>query len=315
MTDTNTNTQALIDFVAAHAKAEIVQVEGQNGQPLTDVLVLPAGLAAHSVKKYLDEYRSAPERRQGNATFTDLASLIAHANRFKDADSALFACDDRSKPHITAVLDYHRAGAESAPRFGRHRGVYNFPLSDEWKAWMAANGKGMAQSDFAAFLEDRIVDVIPPPDFVHADFDGPDSPDKKLADLAELLGGNFAGPAKLMEMARGLSVNQAARVKNAANLSSGEISVQFETEHQDTQGQPIKVPNLFLIAIPVFVNGAAYRIAVRLRYRLDGGSIKWSYQLYRTDKVFDHAFDEAVARAATETGLPVLRGQPESERA
>ncbi|MDE8453326.1 DUF2303 family protein, partial [Klebsiella pneumoniae] len=81
-----------------------------------------------------DQYRTNPLRRAGTATMLSLDSLIDHVNRFKDADTVVFADDSRSAPSMTAVLDYHRAGASGDPRFGKHRSLYAFPLSDEWKA-------------------------------------------------------------------------------------------------------------------------------------------------------------------------------------
>jgi hypothetical protein len=59
------------------------------------------------------------------------------------------------------------------------------------------------------------------------------------------------------------------------------------------------VPNLFLIAIPLFVNSWVYRIAVRLRYRKNGGKVVWFYQLYRHDLTFQKAFEEHARRPAT----------------
>jgi hypothetical protein len=76
--------------------------------------------------------------------------------------------------------------------------------------------------------------------------------------------------------------------------------------------KPVKVPNLFLIGIPVFEGGPLYRIPVRLRYRLAGGRVTWIVRRYRPEAVFKDAFDEALARIGEATGLPVLRGAPEA---
>lgn len=71
------------------------------------------------------------------------------------------------------------------------------------------------------------------------------------------------------------------------------------------------MPSIFLIGIPVFNNGPFYRIAARLRYRKNGGKIVFWYDLWRTDRTFDHAFSEAVERVKVETDLPVFIGKPE----
>ena len=133
--------------------------------------------------------------------------------------------------------------------------------------------------------------------------------------FVDLLGGRgkLAEPSKLMEIANGLQVLESSNVKQAQNLSTGEMKIEFESEHQtmDTAGQSMTVPSLFAIGIPVFANGPAYRILARLRYRKSGPKVVFFYELWRTDQVFDHAFDEATELAGSETGLPVLLGLPE----
>jgi Uncharacterized conserved protein (DUF2303) len=256
--------------------------------------VLPASM--------FDDYRTRPIRRKGTATLLDLTSLIAHVERFKDADTLLFAQDNRQSPSLTAVLDYHKAGADADPRFGEHRAKFAFPLSDEWKAWVGGDKKPMSMVDFAAFLEDRIIDVLDDPT---------DLPDD-MQRFVKAIGGNIASPTKLMEIAVGLKVHEKSNVGETVNLASGEGEISFVSTHTDGAGKPLKVPNLFLIGIPVFKNDIAYRIAVRLRYRKrDGGLLFW-YELWRQEPVFDHAFGEALDRVRKETGLSVLLGSPEA---
>jgi hypothetical protein len=293
------------------------------------VLLAPSGIQAFSIKNLLDEYAPQPDRRRGTATVTDIESFIAIANRFKDDQSALFGLAELTPPKasLTAVFNYNRRGGDVATdqdgagvaRHGDHRAVYDFPFSDQWKAWIKMNGEAMSQTDFAAFIEDRIADVeMPDPALLGSlnavatggDF-GEKTPTEQLAALAKLLGGEFATPNRLVELSRGLAVREGSKVKGFTNLSSGETQIQYETEHTDDAGQPLKVPNLFLIAIPLFVNSWAYRIAVRLRYRLMNGKVVWFYQLYRHDLTFQKAFEEHCTKAATETELPLYLGKPE----
>lgn len=251
-----------------------------------------------------DMYRVAPKSRQGTAEFTAIESLIAHVNRFKDQDSALFAIDDRDNPSITAVLDYHRAGADADPRFGRHRSQFKFPLSDEWREWNKHDDKAFSMGEFAAFLEDRIIDVL---DLIP----GEDSLPEDMQRFVNTVGGTIASPSKLIELSVGLKVNEQSAVKEAINLASGEAQVQFVSQHVDEAGQPLRVPGLFLIGIPVFKNGPHYRLAARLRYRKTPGGLVFFYQLWRADRVFDHSFREACERVQVETELPMLFGKPE----
>lgn len=274
-------------------------------EPITGVeapaILTRAGIQAVPATLF-DDYRATPSRRRGTATLLDLTSLIAHVERFKDDDTILFATDNRETPSLTAVLDYHRKGADADPRFGQHRARFAFPLSDEWKAWIATNKKPMAMIEFAAFLEDRIIDVLD---------DAGDLPED-MQRFVKAIGGNIASPTKLMEVAVGLKIHEKSNVGETVNLATGEGEISFVSTHTDASGKPLKVPNLFLIGIPVFKNGPAYRLAARLRYRKREGGLLFWYELWRHEPVFDHAFGEALERVRTETGLPVLLGSPEA---
>jgi uncharacterized protein YfdQ (DUF2303 family) len=292
------------EWLQNRAGIELKTLTDADGEEIK-VAAVPVGWSLQSVKKLLDEYLPAPERRKGVATAHDLDSLIAHVNRFKDDNSALFADGTDGSPALIGVINYHRAGAETGDeaRFGDHRVVYRFPLSDEWAAWTANNGQRMSQADFAEFLENRILDVAPPPSEKKAD--------DPLAEIAKTLGGTFASASRLLELSRGLAISAKINAKGAINLSTGEAQITFDETHADGRGAPLKVPNLFAIAIPVFRQGAVYRIPVRLRYRLLAGAVSWSYELYRADKAFDHAFREAASKAQKDTGLPLFYGTPE----
>lgn len=294
----------------AHAAAEQYQKPTLVSFPHPDdeTFVIPGLVTRQGFqavpKAAFDEYRAHPERRTGTATLTRLESLIDHIKRFKDEDSVLYALDNRTAPRLTAVLDYHESGAGGTPRFGEHRSVFAFPLSDEWRAWNAADGKKMSMIDFAAFLEDRIVDV----ELV-------EDPTALNEDIRRFIGATgldrIAGPSKLMELAKGLQVNESSVIKQVHNMSSGEGQIRFESEHTDASGAPVDVPGLFIICVPVFAHDGYYRIAARLRYRKTNEGITFWYDLWRTDLVFDDAFDKACARVRDETGLPLLIGTPE----
>ena len=256
------------------------------------------------VKSFTDPYRQFPERRKGRAQFYDVASFVEHTKRFLDTDSIVYAFqgDGKTVAHLLSVLDYNKAGPYGAqPRYGEHRGLYCFPLSKQWKAWTAASGVSMNQGAFALFIEEHIVDVSLPP------------ADQHLINLASLLDASFAMPKQLFELARGLSVNENAKVTQRVNPNTGEKTVSFKTEQSDDEGNPIRVPSLFLITIPVLDGEkTAYRIPVRLRFRKVGEALQWTVELYKAEDAFEDAFNGICERVAKETGLAVLRGTPEA---
>lgn len=288
-------------LIEDYVRPNISIIEEPETKVKAHVLISKEGASALPSSVF-DGYRARPVRRKGTATLLDLDSLIAHVNRFKDSDTVLFASDNRSSPSITAVLDYHRAGADADPRFGEHRARFAFPLSDEWQAWAGGNKKPLRMAEFAGFLEDRIIDVL----------DDKTELPEDMGRFVKAIGGNIASPSKLMEIAVGLKVNEKSAVGETVNLSSGEGEITFVSQHTDAKGAPLKVPNIFLIGIPVFKNGPAYRIAVRLRYRKSDGGLSFWYEMWRDDRVFDDAFNEALGRVRDETTLPVLLGSPEA---
>lgn len=293
--------QVIIDTVKTLHTPGLVQLPDGNA-----VGFIPRGMETVDLKPLMDRYRTAPERRQGTAVFTDLDSFIAHANRFADADSAVFADDDEDKPSFTSVLDYHRIGAAGDPRFGKHRGHYAPALSEAWEAWADVEGKPMSVGAFSAHLQDRLADVIDPPK------DGRAESDAKLLDIVAMFGGaGFAGQSRLLELAKGLRVRDTQEAVSVANIQTGEVEIAFKSTHSDATGAPLVVPTAFLIGVPVFHRGAPYRMVIRLFYRMDGGKLVWTVKRYRPDTIFEHAFEEACAKISAETTLPLMRGKPE----
>ena len=285
-------------IVADHLKPTLIDVSAPDGAKAA-VLVLPRELHAAGIKAFVDEYRTEPERRMGTATLFDLASFIAHVVRFSDEDSVLFADPNEKAPALLGVLDYNRGGT-GKPRFGEHRARYAFPLANEWLKWIGQSGTVMSQQPFAEWIENRLADFAP------TDAIGPG-----VQAFVDQIGGAFASPSRLLELAHNLTIRVGSKIHQAHNLASGETQFTYVTEHQDESGAPLKVPSAFLLAIPVFRGGARYQIPARLRHRVKEGSVTWFFELYRTDVVFDHAFKEACDRAQKDTGLPLLYGTPE----
>lgn len=301
-----TEAEAIAKLVRAEAKGEIIEINGPEGAVQVNRRALPGGGdVLESVKKLADEYLERPERREGVARMHTLASFSAHVNRFKDDQSALFADRNDGTPRLLAVLDYHTANDENGEghaRFGRHLSAYAFPLSDEWKAWQDSNDGEWSQEDFAEFLEDRVQDVADPAEGVG----------ERAGEFSRLVGCQFATPSRLLELSRGISVKVNASIKQVVRLASGETTVAFSTEHADERGEPLRIPGAFLINIPVFRGDDRYQVCARLRYRMSGQRLVWSYSLSKTDAIFEDAFTRAAQQAQTDTGLPLFFGLPEA---
>lgn len=305
-------TVSVTPVVAAHPTAQLMEFLREQLQPFVheahfdDITALiagvPTGYKLESIKPFLDECRQRPERRAGTTPIHDLDTFITFVNRQKAmASSVLFANADRSAPKFAAVFDYH----DTEPGWRQDRAVYAPQLSEDWKFWHLRNGHPMSQAAFAELLDDRILDVVPPPT---AKSDDPG--DRRIMDLASLANAKFADAAKLVELGRSFAVHATEKVAMAQNLATGEVAMSYENAHGNAAGK-VDVPGMFCIAIPVFQNGDMYRVLVRLRYRLKEGVVSWFYQLHRTDQIFDDAFKTAALAAKGATGLPLFYGTPE----
>lgn len=312
--NTSTAIAEIAEFVGETLAPRIIKVPQPifgSGEDLS-ILVLPSGMQSVAVDTALDAARAYPKRRKGTAVVQDLNSFAIHSNRHKDADSVIFADPTRGQPSLTTIFNYNLGGGETIPsepraRFGDHRVHYAPPLSDEYKAWSVMNGKLMDQADFATFIENRILDIAPAPT---KKGDGGES-DRFMREFCDLVGGTFATPSSMMELSRGIEITANQKFTQAVRLETGEGRLVFSEEHVGKDGTPVVVPNIFLIAIPIFYNGPLYRLPVRLRYRVSGQTVKWSYELYRIDRAFDSAFNEMCGTASEKIGLVIFLGKPE----
>ncbi len=292
---------AIITAVERLSGYQALTIAGARGEAAV-CAILPTGKRVESLKPLLEQFAFAPDRISGMATLRDEASFVAHVRAMKEPTTAIFADPDFGKPSLTAVYDYHAVSTEELqlPNFCVHRALWPLTLSKEWTAWANQSGKAQSPTDFAEFLERHVPDVYWGD--LMSDYT------KQLIAQLEL---RLATPSQLIALSRNMQVNVDASVKQAQTLSSGEIAIVYVETHNDGEGQPIRVPNAFLIAIPVIQGGPTYQLLVRLRYRLASGKVSWFFELHRADVVFDAAVQEICTRVASETGRPVYLGSPE----
>lgn len=279
------------------------------------------------VKNLTSEVRAAaeylkPARRKGTAHIDELQSLIDWGNRFKGDDSALFAKPDMAAPKLTCIADYHAQGAadhtspsgDPSARHCHHKAIYAFPLSDEWKAWMAVSGEALDKDEMGEFIEANAKDVMDPtPAILNGkEADAKEAWEKRLIATANQIEGKFGQLHQLLQMSKQFQVFEKSDLSITTNRDTGEAQINFVSEHKDEKGKPLNIPNLIIITIPVFRGGAPYRIPVRFRYRKSGSTVKFILTPYNPEKAFEAAFKEAVEKAQEETNLPLFYGTPET---
>lgn len=291
-----------ISTLASGVKVEQVPVnDGRGGTLSVPVAMLQAegGIEAHSMLDVLKEgtefarllrlsVADGPDRRIGVARLQSLESFIAHANRFKAVESAVWA--DAEKRLLVSVLDYHPAGCDSKAKWGKHRGAYACPLSEAWLAWGGVDGLVLSQDAFAELLDSR---------------------DQDLAS-GNLPNGTAApSPAALISLANNLEVYSTAVAKRERDANTGKVRVSF-SEEKGVMGT-VMPPPAFFVFIPIFQDGGGLPLEVRLRVLVDGGHAKFAVQIHAASDVLRVAFGGLCDRVEGETSLPVFVGKPEIE--
>lgn len=255
----------------------------------------PGQYELQSVKKFLDEYRGAPERVKGTAAALTLDAFCQLVNRHKDEHTAIFADMDPRKPALLAVVDY--TTTDHKPRFHEHRVAYQYPISEEWQAWLNIDGKTLSQADFAAFIEDHL------PELVMAGED-----EERVAQRFQT---KIALPIDLLQLSRGLAMTVESKVGEVRSLQSGEAEIVFSEVHTDGRGQKLTVPGLFVVEVPVFAGDHPARLIARLRYRRRESAIVWSVHFWRWEQAVRDVLAADVETIEHETSLPVYQARPE----
>lgn len=290
-------------------------------QPIFDVMGVPEGMRTVDLTEHYEKAATKlqPWRRTGTATMQDLESLIAWANRNKGETSALFA-SITEQPALTCIADYMGAGPhvtdhksrDPAASHCRHRAKYTFPLSREWKLWNKISGAALDKAELGAFVEANAKDFLAPSSALMG---GPGKLEEwecNFIAIAQQVHGRFGAADTLITLSRRFEVNETSNITSTRNPDTGESSFTFINEHQQPDGNPVQIPSLFLLALPVFDNGAFYRLAARFRYQKSGSGVKFFLTLHNPDIALQDAIEGALKEAQSKTGLPLFRGTPEA---
>ncbi|WP_411839220.1 DUF2303 family protein [Paracoccus sp. ME4] len=285
------------------------------------IIAAPDGMRLHDLTKQHREGVEAlkPLQRTGHAVLEDLDSLIAWTNRFKSEATVLFG-QIHPTPKLTAVIDYHGEGpsridpteGDPTASYARHTGLYTFPVSEEWRRWTAISGQPLTKDQFGEFIEENAKDFLDPtPALLNGLTDASEAWERCMTEIAAKVQGRFGQYAALAQLSRNFQVYETGQLQISTNRDTGETHVQFLDEHRGPDGAPLRLPNLFMIAIPVFEEGALYRLAVRFRYRKAGAEVKFFATLYNPEAALRDAAREALATAQEKTGVPLMIGKPE----
>lgn len=205
--------------------------------------------------KQFPELRKAPARFIGKRAAQDVESTVNYAVAYVNEESQGFV--DTLEHIVQIVFDY----GKSAPGFRDHTLSYAPRLSPSWKTWNDAANRWLDQTAFADFLDDNSDDVQSPTG------------------------------AALLELVTNFRQIQKAEFSSSQRLQTGEFSFTYA---QENQKGTVEVPELIVLGLAPFHNGAAYEISARLRYKIQDGKLYFMFKLNKVEKIIDAAFADDV---------------------
>jgi hypothetical protein len=171
------------------------------------------------LKEALDEARHQADqtnpRRQGRYQFSDLASILAWATRYKTAEtSAYLQAPTQSPGSLTIIVDELPGGDSDKGTNRTLRATLPIALHDRLKAWVATQEQWLDAATFCSFVE---------------------------------MAGDELSSAELLSMVQNLEVTSAASWKRTVD-DKGAVRVQTE----DKSGPATRIPRDFKFAVSAF---------------------------------------------------------------
>jgi len=273
--------RADVEYVAGLVKAAVqpTVVTSERGH----FIVLPGASGPEIVSLEQFQYAEPPAKKHAAVKVDDVAGFAAYFLRFNDADSIIFGNPTTFTFH--GLIDYHRH-KEGEARSGRHTVTLALKFTKRWHTWYTANKKAMPQEEFATFVEDNLADIWAPED------------------------SEFPPAAAMLEISRTLEATSTFNFSQQTDLKSGQRKLNFRESIEATAGpaRELKIPDTFLIRVPVFLNQQPVEVTCRLRFRINSGKLSMWFDMIRVDEMLAAEFEKARAGVQEATGTEILLG-------
>lgn len=272
----NNTAETIADLARLGASAEVVA--SKDGR---EFLIVPDGMTTQSIPNEHGLKATMPAYLHQSVTLQAVDSLADYVNRFKGAETVLFA--DISSNAILAVLDFHTAAKDgTAPEVRRavHRANMVLPHSEEWKLWSTIDKQLKPQLEFARFIEENAADIIAPS------------------------GGDLLDAVRDLQARR--KVNFVAAVRTASANENFEYTDDTEAR---TKGD-IELPTKFQLKVPVYFGEPPVELFAFLRWKLEEGKLLLGVALHRAEHVRQAVFKQIVLSVGERTSCPVVFGKP-----
>lgn len=233
-------------------------------------LARPQGYEVHS----LEEFQDRPNRIKTDYTFRDTKSLAAYLGRFQRPETVAFSNPDRLE--IRVIVDHHDHAADR-PTHCAHHATFSAQFTQHYKAWRDFSGKSVTQVSAGLFLEERATDVIKP------------------------------DAASIMDMVMQFDALKKVTFRQSTRLHDGQRQFTY-SEENEARGN-VTLPEAIQIRVSVFEGQEPEVITVRVRYRIEDGSLRFQFEIHDQKLVENTAFERCEDALKTEVkeDLMVLR--------
>lgn len=227
------------------------------------------------IRKQIHEEASLlPDRKTGHYTVVHPDAFAAYLAKHDTDETEVWGSRDAGT--ITAVINAH--SGSFVGDWEDHTLTLQLRHSDDWKDWLAADGKLMGQLEFAEFVEDHL------PCFVNP------------------------AAADMLELAQTFQATTKVDFASSQRVASGETQLNYTEQQAASAGRKgnLTIPDTFHLGLRVYDNvGKAYKLPARFRYRIRDGHLQLGYRLTRPKDVLQAAFDDVVAQVEKDTGRQV----------
>jgi uncharacterized protein YfdQ (DUF2303 family) len=262
--------------IAAHLAFHYAQSQPLHEFTLQDKAKTPLHLHLRTGEVLdLQNYASHPRRFIGDQPIKDSESFGKLVLHYKEHQKLVTF--SKGKLTVRAILNYHEP---DQPAWMDHTLTMRLEKSKELLAWeKACDPKGMSQTEFMEFLEDRLSDI----------------------DQFKDVTGKLLGPTQsdLQAVISDLSVTSDSKFRATRDLSNDTYKLQCDCDQKTS----VEVPRVFYVGIPIYEgHPERYLIPVLLRYRVAGGNLTFIIRFQNWQKIEDTAWEGV--RLATIEAMP-----------
>jgi len=222
----------------------------------------------------LEQHLANPTRTRGAVTLQREKSFWRYVNEHATEASRIYH-HGRS---FTCIFDH---SAKAAPGWGQHRAIFTLQPSPEWTFWTHNDKRRYTQEEFAAVIEDNMLDITTPS------------------------GGAVLDMVSRLEAKTEVLFKSFIRTDGCQSLTYEETTVA-----KAGQRGTMELPKQFILTIPAFVGGEKKEVVAKLSFKITEGKLALWYQLQQATRIVEEVLDRVVSGIATATNIEVFFGTP-----